>query len=427
MKNTIAPSYLLILLIVFFTPVLFAQEENNDPYPDVEDYDSLFTDDESDNPDEEGEKKEETVLDKLLGSNTKLDISASFQIYAGYSPGYNTLDSDDEDQEYTDMFLLGLNSNLALKFNISDSFQVFQRFNISYPDIELMITEFFADYSAADIIQFRIGLQKIRWGESKNFPFTDLPNRVPDDFGSLDKKNLAFKMTIPIGVGGIDLLAVTKLGYWEENSYPSAEDMGFGLKWNLALSPFDMNFGAFYRDGMNIRGFASVKTTLFGNVETYAEALVAIDPDWETNILENGNPDNPLDFGVNLGIYTDFFKQTFEIGAEFYYNGEESELTGNSSSFPILWGTNLCLYLALNAGKDDMIKIFAHTRYNVQADSLYLIPGLVIKLMKNLSLSCAGAVLLGNRGEGYSDPDINPDPLNREAFMIIRLIFNGSI
>jgi hypothetical protein len=121
--------------------------------------------------------------------------------------------------------------------------------------------EFWGEYNLENRAYLKIGRFDLVWGLSPNFAYTNLPARIPE--GSAGGEILALKFDVPIGIGGLQLLALTRDGFVKDKNYMNAEadDLGYGMKYNLAVPGVDLNWGCFYHADMRLRGFASLKTT----------------------------------------------------------------------------------------------------------------------------------------------------------------------
>lgn len=416
---------LLLLITVLLSPVtLFSEESGTNDLIDIENPEDLFNSSE-DQTEQTNEDEETSAIDKILSDQPRFTVNADFQIFAGYSPGIEALSPDAGEQiMYSDTFLLGLKSLFTLNFRISNDFRVLQKISISYPDFIPEITEFFADYTASDFLFMRAGIQKIKWGESRVYPFTNLPGRLPDGFKG-DNKAIALKASFPYGIGGTDILLLTRQGLWGASNLPGPDSIGLGLKTNFILKSADINIGAYYNYRMNIRAFSSLKTTIFSNTELYIEGLVAVNPDMETYYTGDGVVDNPVDFSGDIGLFTSFTDSHIDLGFEYFFNGEESELTTADEQFPLLKGNNLALSLSFLTGKGNTLKLFSNGMYNIESASALIASGITWDISKEFVLSWVFSFILGDSERGYFLH--NPDPLQREFFSAFRLIFHGGI
>ncbi len=423
MKNILIKSFLLITVLL--SPVtLFSEESSTNDLIDIENPDDLFntSEDQSDQTDDD---EETSAIDKILSDQPRFTLNANFQIFAGYSPGIENLWPDAGEQiKYSDTFLLGLTSLFTLNFRISNDFRVLQKISISYPNFIPEVTEFFADYTAGDFLFLRTGIQKIKWGESRIYPFTNLPGRLPDGFKG-DDKAIAVKASFPYGIGGTDILLLTRKGLWGASKLPELDSLGLGLKTNFILKSADLNLGAYYNYRMNIRAFSSLKTTIFDNTELYIEGLVSVNPDLETYYPGNGVVDNPVDFSGDIGIFTSFTGSKIDLGLEYFFNGEETELKTADEQFPLIKGNNLALSVSFLTGKGNAVRLFSNGMYNIESASALIASGITWDISKEFVLSWVFSFILGDSDKGYFLE--NPDPLQREFFSAFRLIFHGRI
>ncbi len=228
-----------IILFFILGSVIFAQEETAD-------IDSLFN-----NPEDivnESTEEEIDVIQDLI-EKENFQFSTNVNIFMGYSPGWEYLpwiQDNNEDPVFTDSALMGMSSKMTFDAQIGDNFRFLQSYTVAYPDYEPGVSEFFADFDLDDMVYFRIGRQNLTWGISRYYPFTNLPARIPDNFGinnsnSLDDNDsFAVKMDIPIGIGGAQGLIYMRNGFFYDPTYPSMNEIGWGSYYNLALKQADI-------------------------------------------------------------------------------------------------------------------------------------------------------------------------------------------
>ncbi|MDC7223923.1 MAG: hypothetical protein PQJ60_09295 [Spirochaetales bacterium] len=370
---------------------------------------------------EEAPQENPSVIDDLLDKKS-LDIKLSLNLTLGYTPGYD--DYRDLSSSYDGSPILEMTNYLVLDYTVSRKLRVYQKWSVETPDFELDGDSLFADYSPADFLSLRAGRFTETWGESRNFPHTNLIDREPDDFsGSTD--TLAFRAQIPWKTGSVEALALTREGYWEDEDYPAADEFGYGLRINPPVPNADLTFAVFAHPEMNLRGTVSLKTTLFGSLETYGEGLIAIDNDLyygnydSEKTTDDGKVDDPVDFAVNLGLYQDFLGNRLSLGGEYYYNGEESELEMATETWDIYYGHNLAFYLKW---KQNDWNIFTYGRYNFYYKSGIVGPGFNWQLSDPAKLQIGGGWAWGDDAYG-SD---NPDDFDRELFAYVQLVIKGS-
>ncbi len=428
-------------LMLFFIPFyLFSQSE----LLNTDDLDSLF-DFITEEPVIEDEPELNVLTDVI--NETGLTFSATYQLYTGYTTGYingGWIEGSYLEETLDDSTLMAMNSTFKLDAQISNNFRVFQSWGVNYPNFDLTIKEFFADSTLFDTVYLRFGKQNISWGESK-FGFTNLPARVPDDFtGSTDAYSM--KLSLPIGIGGLSLLAITKVGLWEDETAPASDEIAYGGQFNYILGiqdqKIDITAGILYYKDLNTRAHLSLTTTIFDNWEIFTEGLISYNQAGTTFILDddkldmenydnlNNEPeliDNYLDISANIGIYTDFFDGKLEVGGEYYFNGEETELYAGKT-YPLFHGHNFLLSSTFNLEKINS-EISATLLYhnddeNVEPSGLFT-PVIIWDITEDFMLSIASPLYFGDlKGEYLTN---NKDPLDRDWSIIIRLIFHGDI
>ncbi|MDR1256911.1 MAG: hypothetical protein LBJ86_04130, partial [Spirochaetaceae bacterium] len=302
----------------FVAPVLPAAEDNLID----SDLDSLF-----DEAPEEAEADSESpgknkgafraLQDFIMG--TGFGIDTSYDLMGGYLPGWSEAPwyfdkVDDTGDRLTNLIGAKISATIGMDIQPSRFLRVRQSFTFSIPSPVLTIKEFFFDYNFRDRIFVKVGKYDIVWGVSPNYPFANLLARIPLGIENPGEPLLA-KVNIPVGIGGFELLMLTRPGYIDTSS-PRLEDFGQGGKFNLALRNFDLDIGLFYFESMPMRSFLSFKTTLFKRIEFYMDTMI--------NIYYNKELEQWGDFGfsVSAGFFQSFFRDKFRVNAEFYYNGE---------------------------------------------------------------------------------------------------------
>ncbi|MDY7029738.1 MAG: hypothetical protein SVR04_15710 [Spirochaetota bacterium] len=419
---------LLLLVVTLCSPAaLVAQDMESDGINENIDIDSLFGEvsgqDEGQDQTACGETEEEGGAAEKAGEDVKKPDDASegvlkelqqdsltfrldYRFSAGYSPGW-IMESSDYSQlssaEFNQLALADFNSKFSLDFRPTDHFRAYQSFQFEYPDFEWEVLEFFGDYSAAGRVFFRFGIQKVTWGISRTFPFTDLSARLPNDFeDSEDNSTRAYslKTTVPVGIGGVELLALTRNGFMEDPEHPSVDEIGAGAKVNFANSLFDLNVGTYYHDALSARTFYSLKTTLFDSIDLYHEGML--------------KPANRA-VSANLGVYWDLFDADLKVNMEHFYCGEKEELELVDSSYPLYHGHNSALILSAKIGSK--ITLLFQGMYNWNQGSMMLLPAVRMKPLDDIQLYCAVPMVLGPSAGGYYLD--NTDPEDRRLSIVL--------
>jgi len=419
----------MLLLIVSF-PVLAENEspaagENNQTTED--EIDSLFggqgdktgTGD----GDKTGTEDGDSGLLSLLGEKG-ITLGASFFLMAGYSPGFDFLPmdvSDPDSIEYIDMAILKLEASISFNIRLSRELRVFQRIASKAPELVPEIEELFCDYSMLDAVFLRIGRHNIAWGISPNYAFTNLLARLPEDVDPEDESadSFAFKMTIPVGVGGFDVVMFTRSSFWDADDDPDVDEIGAGGKFNLALDNFDFNIGGYFHRDLNLRFFYSLKTTLPFEIEAYTEGLLAVDLDY-FEAAEDGQ----IVFSANAGFYFDLFDQTLRINTEYFYNGEESELDVKGALFPLFAGHNVALNISW-AFFNGKFKLLFQGKYNITENSGVILPAATLDVIPHCTFSLGIPYVLGPVSGGYFQE--NDDNKDRRIALVFAIILRGKI
>ena len=432
MKNTF-----LICFLCFFTGLyLYAR---NDPPPAGEggqtqagegvspanndgesmrknDIDSFFNNTTEETPEDTGNAP--------INLRDKIMLEASYGFTAGFSPGWDEVPWYNGKREYDYILGAKMEALLSMDFSLTDELRVHNSFYFSLPDSSIFsIKEFFFEYDFRSIAFLKAGLYEIAWGISRFYPFTNLPALVPageEDWGN----SYIIKLTIPIGIGGLDFLAMTRWGYMDDASTPQFNEFGYGIKYNLAMEAFDMDTGFLFHKELPLRFFVSLKTTL-GNTEMYSEGLVAVSQ-------ESGHE---VHFSGNIGLLRDFFKGSLTLTGELFYNGEPDSAWWRSKT-ELLDAGKVDLYQGINGAFAFVfrpgflgMRIFAQALYTYKEESLWLIPGISIK-PRGVTISVSTPMALGKRtdtGDNSNYYRSNTDEHNRPFSIVLGINYSGKL
>jgi hypothetical protein len=372
------------------------------------------------------ENADDDAMASVMGSVKRKGIvfDASYRFQGGFAPGWNiTPWDDDEERVFTWGPYVKMAASLSMDAQISEIFRVKSVMDFCIPSkknsvFEFSLGDFFFDYNMYNAVFFRAGKYSQSWGISPNYEFTNLLARVPED--GPKGPSYIMKADVPIGVGGVQALALTRVDFLKGET-PARNDIGLGGKYNLAFRWADFDLGIFYLDRMPLRSFFSTKTTLW-NFELYNEWLVAVDL----------NNDNETSFAVNLGFGKDFFNEKLDINWEFFFNGEgksslyhsETDIREEGIS-PFVEGFNMALNLIYRFGGKGKPRLFTQVLYAPMQDSAQLIPGFKLNPWEHIDIYFAVPMALGNK-EGYYYKH-NEDPKNRPFSMMLLVTLKGSI
>lgn len=427
--------FIIFLLAGFFSvSLLQAQEENSLDW----NIDTIF-DEPTEAPDSEEtneEVKNETAPAKTPAVPTSvvnlikrrgITFETSFEFTGGMAPGWNQApwflhEFDDDDIRFSKNLIVKMRAYFILDSQISKDFRVRTRFYYQIPSYSFTLQDFYFDYTLYDTVFFRAGKYNYSWGISGNFRFTNLLARIPEN-KLYYHDPFIFKVDVPIGIGGIQLLTLTRIDLMKGNfDFLGWDDFGYGGKYNLALRWADFDLGVFYQDKTPLRSFLSIKTTLW-NIELYNEWLLSVDV----------NNSGKVSGALNLGFMYDFFAGKFSVAGELYYNNEENALWYNpETSFldaytcPFIEGFNMALNLVYRFGGKANPRVFLQSRYAPAQNTAQLIPGFRISPWQYLELYIAVPMALGDR-EGYYYTHNYLDPKNRPFSVMMLLRLRGSV
>ena len=410
MKNT----FFIFAILLVFSAGLYAQTEDLSGW----DIDSLFDDPLPQGDDYAADSISGTdIMDNLI-MQKGLIFDASFEFMGGIAPGWNeTPWFFDDEKEFSWGQSIKMRANLGMDARISQVFRAVIKFSFEVPWFKLKLGDFFFDYNLYDRIFIRAGKYNQSWGISPNYSFTNLPARVPQ--GGSSGESFLFKADIPAGIGGVQLLALTRADLLN-GVIPGWRGIGYGGKFNLALRLADFDLGVFYQDDMPLRGFLSVKTTI-GDTEIYNEWLGSYSRD-------------PRKFSgaFNLGLARDFFGTDLGVNGELFYNAENDAFWYEPESgireariSPFIDGWNLALNLIYRGGGKLSPRFFVQTLYAPWQRSARLVPGVRLNPFPHAELYFAVPMSLGGRdGYYYSH---TPDPNDRPFSIVLLLTLKGGV
>jgi hypothetical protein len=313
-----------------------------------------------------------------------------------------------------------MNATIGLDIQPSRYLLVRQSFSFAIPSPPLSIKEFFFDYNFRDKFFVKAGKFDAVWGVSPNFPFANLLARIPPDIDNPGEPYLA-KLNIPVGIGGIEFIMLTRPAYIDIQS-PRLENFGEGLKYNIAFQNYDFDIGFFYFERIPFRGFASMKTTLFKNVEFYTEFMANLESEnW-----------NSIGFSGSMGFTTDFFNEKLKINAEIYYNGEGDSaslrrnnlLNDEPEDFKLFGGLNCAFNLSFRPGGIERMHIVFSNLYSFEKNSAQIIPAIAFEAAEHIELYLGVPMAAGSRDEN-SYYRHNADTNNRPFGIIMAIKIQG--
>jgi hypothetical protein len=330
----------------------------------------------------------------LRRSGFSLDLSYSAN--GGFSPGWSESPwfAGEYEPKYNHVFGANLNSYLSMDVRVSEVFRARSSFSFSVPGVSFNLVELFFDYHIQDRVYFRVGKFSYNWGISPNFPSANLLSRLPQ--GNSGGDPYILKVDIPVDIGGLQFLALTRPGFISGTT-PGFNEIGYGAKHNLAFTWADIDLAFFYHREMPLRGSVSVKTTV-QETELYFETMGAIRNDtWDK-----------FGFSVTLGFVQSFLSDLVSVNAEIFWNGEDnayyykpkSEIEDEKSS-PFIAGLNTAWNLVFRPRLPRNLRFALAGRWALETNTAYLLPGLSFSPLSHIDVSLGFPIALGGRGGHY--------------------------
>ncbi|GHV84319.1 hypothetical protein AGMMS50212_16590 [Spirochaetia bacterium] len=425
------PSLLLIVLVFFsFLQRLTAQSDNLIS----NDLDSLFDNEMTDENTAEAERSEDKEQKKTsynllqdLIMREGFAIDTSYSVMGGFLPGWNEapwyFDGGDDWKDYSSNIIgAKISATIGLDIQLSRVLRVRQSVTFAIPSPPITIKEFYFDYNFKDKLYLKAGKYDMVWGVSPNFPFANLIARIPDKITNPGDPYIA-KIDIPVGIGGIQMLLLTRPGFIEDIAKPRLENFGGGIKYNIAIPNFDIDMGLFYFDTMPMRQFYSIKTTIFDSVEFYTEGMLSVKHDtWDG-----------FNFSCSFGFMDSYFNNKLRVNAEFYYNGEgEAEsmrrnniLTDEKETFRLFRGINTALNISFKPGGYANLQFFLGYLHSIYFNSVQLVPGISFEPANHLQIYIAVPMTPGNQNsETYYRHNADTD--NRPFSFVFAVKISGN-
>jgi hypothetical protein len=355
-----------------------------------------------------------------------LSLDLSYSANGGFAPGWSEAPwfAAAYDPEYSYVLGVNLNTYLGLDVRISNVLRAHSSIAFSIPDQSyISLKDLFIDYSMFERVFFRVGKFGHNWGISPNFPAANLLSRVPGGSPRSGRADWGepyiLKADVPIGIGGLQLLVLTRPGFMSGTT-PGFSELGYGGKYNLAFTWADIDMGLFYHEDMPLRGTVSVKTTV-KHTELYVETMGAMPHDGGAG----------FSVSANLGFVQDFFDDLFTVNGEIFWNGEDSafyfkpktELEEAESS-PFIPGLNTALNLVFRPRWIGNLRFALTGRWALDTNTAYLLPGLSFSPLPHLDISLGFPIALGGRDGRYYRS--NADKNNRPLAIALLINLNGS-
>jgi len=425
--------FLILIFLITITFVFLQAQEINLLDIEIDLLDSLFDEPSSLNEDQQQQEKpnEPTIISNIRRRG--IDLSVSYNFRGAANPGWDAYPWDLKgEEEFSWAFGIEMSSTLDLNAQISEVFRVKSVISYAIPGNTFVLGNFFFDYNFFDKVFFRGGKYEQGWGISPNFGFTNLLARIAtqmqgsnpelpnyDEYAvSTDGTSYLLKFDVPIGIGGVQLLALTRANL-AAGVFPYNNFIGYGGKINLAYKWADFNLGLFYQKYMATRAFLSVKTNLF-KTDIYSEYLIGI----------NNHTDNSVGFGINIGFTRSFFENKLEVNGEYYYNGEERSYYYRpetdfflEETLPFLEKHNFALNILYRFGGKINLRIF--TKFIYGDDSFSLMPGFTINPFSGIEFYFAVPVAFGD-GYYYNNSKNYRGDL-RPLSVLLYINFGGSV
>jgi hypothetical protein len=171
---------------------------------------------------------------------------------------------------------------------------------------------------------------------------------------------------------------------------------------------------------MPLRGSASIKTTI-QDTELYFEVMGAVRHEtWDG-----------YSFSANLGLAQSFWDDLFTVNGELFWNGEDDAFyfvpqteVDVAKTSPFIPGLNIALNLVFRPKWIGDLRFAMRSRWAMDTNTAYLIPGLSISPLPHLSVSLGFPLALGSREGHYYRS--NADTSGRPVGIALLINLGGS-
>jgi hypothetical protein len=423
----------IFLVLLFFSVSISGAMDTSLLDIDLSDLDSIFG-----NPGAEPSQPAQETTSVIQDIRRRsIEFNASYMFRAAINPGWEEYPwSLDGSEHFSWAIGIMMKSTFGINAQISEFFRIRSDFIMDIPsDSASLFTlgDFFFDYNFYDKVFLRAGKFEQSWGISPNFGFTNLLSRIAiqqaSPAPSSDGPSYIAKADIPIGIGGLQLLCLTRVNI-ASGETPTRDFIGIGGKYNLAFRWADFNMGLFAQNFMATRGFLSIKTTLF-NTDFYNEWLVSM----------NNHTDNSFKLAFNFGFTKNLFNNRIEVNGEFFHNGEESTLFFQPETEfrridtpPFLEGINMALNILCRLDGSLNFRFFTRVLYasmdrdgneTIFEPSFSIVPGFRITPMPNIEVYFAVPIALG-KGFYYRTTKDVTQKYQRPLSMVLYVTFRGN-
>ena len=392
-----------------------------------------------------------TVVDLLRLRGFTLTIASTFR--AGIAPGFHESpwrwDSFADREHYFLERVFLMRTQFTVDSQINANLRFRSRVFFEIPNFGFRFGDMWFDYNFHDRVFVRGGIFNMAWGISRNFHFANLLAYIPPDLPAqaatinrpavtaaqartFNRDPFIFRADIPFGVGGFQLLALTRApltGNIKATGI-TMDDIAYGGRYSVAFREIDLSMGMLNQNGMPFRLFMSASTS-FWDTDWYTEGVLAI-----------SDTQPRLSSAMNLGFtrVIDFFG-SLSINGELFINGlEETRFRqpgtalledGYVTSF--IRGLNIALnlhYRFPDRGRNP--QLILQWRHAPFENTGRLVPSFRINPWPNIVLDFAMPMALGSRHGYYHQhtvrmDTIDPDRRNIPFSLMMLVTISGNV
>ena len=236
------------------------------------------------------------IVDLLRQRGFTLTIASTFR--AGIAPGFQEspwhwYSLDDREHYFLERVFM-MSTQFTIDSQINPNLRFRSRVFFEIPNFRFSFGDMWFDYNFHDRVFVRGGIFNMTWGISRNFHFANLLAYIPPDLPqqgatinrpavtavearTFNRDPFIFRADIPFGIGGLQLLALTRAPLTEniQATGITRDYIAYGGRYSVVFRGVDLTMGMFNQDGMPLRTFVSASTG-FWETDWYTEGVLAI-------------------------------------------------------------------------------------------------------------------------------------------------------
>jgi hypothetical protein len=212
-----------------------------------------------------------------------------------------------------------LRFHLSLRTSLDDE-------EMKYEDI--FLHEVFTDYTLAETIFFRAGMQSLTWGQGR---LLDNPANIVSDVGD----GLGLKISMPAGPGTVNGVVYSKKAWVQEHVQPyDPKAFAYAGQWESTIGPLTFNLAGRYRKTAG--GPANVDNSLglsfgLGPVDVAADFVGR----WDTQGFPSGFPGSQSHWDAVGRLFWESENGNWTLGGEYQFDSQVAAAQGHQGALAV--------------------------------------------------------------------------------------------